>query len=434
METFLGEGIFNRDDDVWKAHRALARPFFARDRITDFEIFERYAASTVTLMSLLSASNHPVEVQDMYARFTLDAASEFLFGKNVDTLSGQLPVPGQTHMSAKGSAVEDEFGSFAQAFEAVQVNILKRSRRGYFWPVYELLARDPQLAHMDVIKRWLDPLVDRVLENKSNMQKAGVKNPLDQSIFLEYLADNTEDRKVIQDQLLNILLASRDTTSFLLTAVTYFLAMHPEVAKKLRAEVLEYCGSNGAPTFETIKAMKYMRAVINETLRVLPPVPGNGRESRPQACVLPQSDGTYAEPAEPLYVPPSTQIIYLSGLTQRNPALWGPDADVFDPERWLDERLSIFTSRPMIFTPFSAGPRICIGQNYALNEASCFIIRLMQQFDTFTLAPEAQPEGSLPPLHWKNGKGRETFERLWPNSAMTCFIKGGLWVRFGKAE
>lgn len=65
----------------------------------------------------------------------------------------------------------------------------------------------------------------------------------------------------------------------------------------------------------------------------------------------------------------------------------------------------------------------CIGQNYALNEASFFLTRLVQRFDTFTLAPEAQPLGSLPPPEWKQGKGRETYEKLWPNSALTSFVK-----------
>lgn len=127
----------------------------------------------------------------MYARFTLDTASEFLFGKNLDTLSGTLPVPGKTAMSAKGSATEDEFGSFAQAFEDVQTIILARIRRGYFWPLLELL-HDSTTPHMKVIHEWLDPLVERVIKNKANMRKAGVQSSLDQSTFLDYLADNTE--------------------------------------------------------------------------------------------------------------------------------------------------------------------------------------------------------------------------------------------------
>jgi len=87
----------------------------------------------------------------------------------------------------------------------------------------------------------------------------------------------------------------------------------------------------------------------------------------------------------------------------------------------------------MMFTPFSAGPRICIGQNYAYNEASFFLIRLMQQFDTFGLATDAQPQSSLPPLEWKCGRGRQAVEMVRPEAAMTLFVKSGLWVRLGKA-
>ncbi|EMD35976.1 hypothetical protein CERSUDRAFT_115922 [Gelatoporia subvermispora B] len=433
FENFLGEGIFNRDDQVWKTHRALARPFFARDRITDFETFQKYTNKTVAIMSSLSSSHKPIEVQDLYGRFTLDAAAEFLFGQPMDTLSGKLPVAGETRLSAKGSATEDDFGSFAQAFETVQTIVTVRARRGYFWPVWELLG-DETSPHVAVISRWLEPVVQHALSNKSKMKMAGLTTSVSQSTFLEYLADQTEDPKVIRDQLLNILLASRDTTATLLTYATYFLAEHPEVMQKLRAEVIEHCGTSKPPTFENIKAMRYLRAVINETLRLFPPVPLNTRESRSEPCMFPKSDGTYAEPEQPLYVPANTLIITLPFLQHRNSTLWGADADAFDPDRWLDERLSRYTANPMMYTPFSAGPRICIGQNYALNEASCFLVRLLQQFDSVSLAPDAQPAESLPPPEWKRGKGRQTFEKIWPGAALTAYIKGGLWVRFTKAE
>jgi hypothetical protein len=160
------------------------------------------------------------------------------------------------------------------------------------------------------------------------------------------------------------------------------------------------------------------------------------------------ADPTFSDSdPRPLYIPADTIIMYFPVLTQRNKALWGEDADEFDPERWIDpDRLKKYVSNPTMFTPFSAGPRIvsstpslsasfarrlligiqCIGQNYAYNEMSYFLVRLLQQFDRFTLAREYQPEGSLPPADWKSGKGRKTIEKIWPSSAMTLYVK----VRF----
>ncbi|KAJ6629919.1 cytochrome P450 monooxygenase CYP63 [Mycena sp. CBHHK59/15] len=434
METFLGQGIFNRDDEMWKMHRNVARPFFARERISDFEIFERYTRRTLNLVSSLSSSGQACEAQDLYARLTLDAASEFLFGADLNTLGASLPVAGKTEMGPKGSATDDSWGAFAKAFEMAQQIVTDRGRIGHLWPLFELF-KDKNEVNVTVIQAWLDPLVERAVDDKRRAQKAGIDSPVADKTFLQHLTDSTDDPVLIRDQLLSVLLASRDTTACLLTFVTYFMAIYPEVAKKLRAEVLDHCGLHGSPNYEQIKNMKYMRAVINEVLRLYPPVPLNVRETRAEACTLPPSDPSYANSdPRPFYMPGGTTIMYLPLLMQRNPALWGPDADVFDPERWLQpDRVAKFVSNPTMYAPFSAGPRICLGQNYAYNEASYFIVRLMQEFDTFTLAPEFQPTGSLPPPEWKHRQGRQAVERVWPASAMTLYIKGGLWVRFGRS-
>ncbi|KAF8063490.1 cytochrome P450 monooxygenase CYP63 [Lyophyllum atratum] len=428
METFLGEGIFNRDDDVWKMHRSIARPFFARERISDFEIFEKHSARTLALLSASEGANQPSEAQDLYARFTIDAASEFLFGKNLDTLSSALPIPGKTPMGPKGSATLDEWGSFTGAFEMAQQIVTTRARIGYLWPLFEIFG-DKMIPYMEVVQKWLDPLVGQALADKAHSQKAGISNGIADKTFLQHLVDSTDDPILIRDQLLSMLLAARDTTACVLTYITYFMAIYPHVAERLRAEVLEHCGPSAPPTYDQIKNLKYMRAVINETMRLFPP-------SRPEPCVLPPSDPTYPEQdRRPLYMPGSTTIIYLPLIVQRNKALWGPDADAFDPERWLDpKRIAKFVANPAMFAPFSAGPRICIGQNYAYNETSYFLVRLLQQFDRFTLAPEVQPEGSMPPPEWKERHGRQATEKIWPAAAMTLYVKGGMWVRFHKAN
>jgi len=160
------------------------------------------------------------------------------------------------------------------------------------------------------------------------------------------------------------------------------MAMHPEIATKMRAEVLEHCGSHSIPTVDQIYQLKYskffvlrsqyesehrpVRAVLDETLRLFPPVPLNVRESRSMPCLLPSSDPTYLHSdlqdqlnCRPLFLPKNTIVTFLPLLTQRNKALWGEDADEFRPERWLESETKVKCNANMgMFMPFSHGPRI----------------------------------------------------------------------------
>ena len=80
------------------------------------------------------------------------------------------------------------------------------------------------------------------------------------------------DGKVLKDETLNILLAGRDTTACTLTSAVFALAEHPDVLDRLRKEVLDVVGPSRRPTYDDIREMKYMRAFINEVLRLYPPV------------------------------------------------------------------------------------------------------------------------------------------------------------------
>ena len=106
---------------------------------------------------------------------------------------------------------------------------------------------------------------------------------------------------------------------------------------------------------QSIKLTTVVRAVLNETLRLFTPLHGSIRESRDEGIILPPSDATYNR--GPMYLPPNSPVYTLPFLLQRNAALWGPDAHVYDPDRWLDERLQRMAGNPAIFIPFGAGPR-----------------------------------------------------------------------------
>jgi cytochrome P450 len=88
--------------------------------------------------------------------------------------------------------------------------------------------------------------------------------------LLSHLVSCTTDQKIIRDELLNILLASRDTTASLLSSVIYELAKNPDMLKKLRQEVLGTCGKEGAVSADAVRGMRYLRAILNETLRCHP--------------------------------------------------------------------------------------------------------------------------------------------------------------------
>lgn len=172
-------------------HRNMARPFFARERISDFDVIEKHCAHTLSILSSLAASNEACDAQDLYGRFILDSASEFLFGKDMETLSASLPVPGETAMGPKGSATEDTWGSFTRAFDMAQLNITNRGRIGSMWPLFELF-KDQNEEHCTVVKQWLDPLVEQVLENKRIMRKAGITSSIAEKNFLQHLTDSTD--------------------------------------------------------------------------------------------------------------------------------------------------------------------------------------------------------------------------------------------------
>ncbi|KAK0499418.1 cytochrome P450 monooxygenase pc-3 [Armillaria luteobubalina] len=420
LGSLLGAGVFNSDGDMWKFHRDMSRPFFNRDRISDFDNFERHAVSTISQIRARLREGFPIDFQDVVARFTLDSATGFLFGKDVKSIAAGLPYPAESPLANRPNFVNHPSNLFIKAFSRGMELIAGRVQGGGTWPLVEFWKDNVQ-PNRAAVDRFIEPVLTKALDRKLK----GIETESDEETvsLLDLLVRSTNDAKVIKDELVNVLVAGRDTTASLLTFAMYMMCEHPEMAQRLQAEILEKVGTR-RPTYADIRDMKYLRAFLNETLRLYPVVPVNDRTSR-TATTLPNQGRA------PYFIPKRTRVAYSVFLMHRRTDLWGPDALEFDPDRFLDSRLHKYlTPNPFIFVPFNAGPRICLGQQFAYNESSYYLIRFLQTFSSFSLAIDAQPAEGIPPTNWTEmpgtTKGRE---KIMLGFHLTLYAKAGLWIR-----
>ncbi|KAI3618141.1 alcohol dehydrogenase [Moniliophthora roreri] len=428
FSSLLGTGVFAADGELWKFHRSITRPFFSKDRISHFDIFDRHADVAIAQMKKRFGEGYPVDFQDVVSRFTLDSATEFLFGKDVQTLSGTLPYPFYSSLANVSTDLSDEIrNKFVQSFNGAQNATALRARFGDEWPLFEFW-KDKTKEKMKDVNRFLEPVLTEALQRqrgKGGIHKLGVDREVKEGeTVLDHLVNYTDDPVILRDEIMNLAVAGRDTTASILTFTVYMLSQHPKIFRRLREEIFTKIGSSRRPTFDDFRDMKYLRAVLNEVLRLYPPVQSKA------GVVLPSLEGK-----KPFYIPPETRVAYGVFIMHRRTDLWGPDALEFDPDRFLDERLHKYlTPNPFIFLPFNAGPRICLGQQFAYHEASFFLVRLLQQFCSIRFSEEAQPPSARPPPRWKDERGIKARERVQIRSHLTMYVVDGLWVTMEEAS
>ncbi|KAI0824718.1 cytochrome P450 monooxygenase pc-2 [Trametes gibbosa] len=411
LDSVLGTGVFNTDGEF---HRTMTRPYFSRDRISHFELFNVHAAVAIEKMQKHFKAGHAVDFQDLVSRFALDSATEFLFGTSAHSLNSDLPRAHDDDVYTRHTQPEDASDRFSKAVLGAQRALAMRLRLGWTWPLQEII-KDASEEHMRVIDEFLQPILEEAITKNRNPDFVKHSGDEDHETLLDHLVKLTDDPVLLHDETLNILIAGRDTTASTLSFVVYMMCLYPEVFQRLREEVLEGLGNNQMPMFEDIRKLKYLRAVINETLRLYP-------------IVVAVQDTTLPNPSDPtgprVFVPAGTGVAYSVFLTHRRKDYWGPDALSFDPDRWLDERLNTyFATNPFIFLPFNAGPRICLGQQFAYNEMSFFLVRLLQSFSHMELDLRAQPPDSRAPREWAAAEGQKGREKIIPSSQLTLFLQ-----------
>ncbi|TFL02950.1 cytochrome P450 [Pterulicium gracile] len=428
LSGLFGTGVFNSDGDMWKFHRQMTRPFFSKERITDFEIFDIHATETMHKLKSRLKEGFPVDFQDLSGRYTLDSATSYLFGKEVGTLSASLAYP---HNSPKHIPLQQSShpaDQFLYAFQETQNISAYRVRFGEEWQLGEFW-KDRNVPHLEVIDGFIEPILRDAVRKKQTGEKVE-KGGEAETTLLDYLVTKTEDHTTLRDETFNLLVAARDTTSSLLTFVVYMLAEHPDVLRRLREEILDQVGPTNMPTYDDVRVMKFLRAVLNETLRFFAPVPFNIRTCKNATLWASKVPGE-----KPMFIPAGTRIPYSVLIMHRREDLWGPDAGKWDPDRFIDERVERLTANPFIFLPFNAGPRICLGQQFAYNEASFFLVRLLQNFSEISLALDAVPPEHRPRDEWKDGgEGFHSGQKVWARAHITMYASGGLWVNMKEAS
>ena len=147
---------------ILRYHRSMARPFFSRERISDFEIFNRHADQVVIKMKERFSQGVAVDVQDVLSRFTLDTATEFLFGRDVKSLSAELPYPSTYKGYTRPAHPSDEFAS---AFNRAQEYSFSRMIYGKSWPLFEF-RKDIVAAEVNLTDKFISPLIGAALQRK----------------------------------------------------------------------------------------------------------------------------------------------------------------------------------------------------------------------------------------------------------------------------
>ncbi|KAF9925811.1 hypothetical protein FBU30_004460 [Linnemannia zychae] len=323
-----------------------------------------------------------IDLQNIFYLLTLDSFGRIGFGESFGCLiDPEKEVP------------------FAAAFDRLQA-VLSERFNFPFWKIKDWwtgndkkVARDTKIVFdfaFRIIKRR------RALEEKTGVEGHGIAHDTNEDVgcggilsssgkdlmqlFMESTDDNGErlTDEALKEILINFLIAGRDTTAQALSWMFYLIhrSQTPkEILVKLREEI-DTVLQGGLPTYETAQLQKYTKACFFETLRLYPSVPQNIK-SAIEDDVLPGGIKVYK----------GEKVTWGVWGMGRDTDIWGPDAEEFRPERWLqgDKFPSIK------FVSFHLGPRICLGQHFAYIQAITVTSMLLQKFDFELVDPDTEP-------------------------------------------
>ncbi|MDO5969917.1 cytochrome P450 [Flavivirga aquimarina] len=374
------DGVFNAEGATWKRQRKPTAEALSVKNIKAFypvildktkvilEKFKNYAQQKTI-----------VDVQKEFMAFTIDITTEIAFGHKLDTINNKS-------------------NSFQKHLEVIFPMINTRVTAPI--PIWRYFKRekdkilDASLKAIEkVIYEFIDDAKKRIAENPKLREQP--------SNFLEALLVENEDvnftDKEIYGNVFTILLAGEDTTSNSLSWAMYYLAQHPEIVAKVRAEAKDIYTEDTPNMYEHIDQLKYANAVAQEAMRLKPTTPQLYLESNEDVII------------DNLFIPKGTSIILQNKVAQTDEAYFS-NPDSFVPERWMVNGCPMHKNHvPNVMRAFGGGARYCPGMHLAKTEMIILISTLCKHFD-FKL--EVKPE-----------QIREQFEfTMYPENLKVAFI------------
>jgi cytochrome P450 len=333
----LGDGLLTSEGELWRKQRKVIQPAFQSRRVAEQAgVIAEEAAGLVRRLRA-AGRDGPVNVLHEMTGLTLGVLGRTL----LDTDLGRFRSIGSDF-----AAVQDQ-----AMFELASLSAV---------PTWIPLPRQLRFRQA---RRRLQGIVDRLVAERSasSQGRADVLSRLILSAGEE--SDPAVGRQRLRDELVTLLLAGHETTASTLSWTLYLIDRHPEVGERLRAEAVEVLG-DGLPTYPDLQRLRYTAMVLDEVMRLYPPV-----WILPRKSLAPDTVGDYRVPA-------GADVLICPYTLHRHPEFWAAP-DRFDPDRFDPDRVS---GRPRYaYIPFGAGPRFCVGNHLGLMEAAFVVAMLVRE-------------------------------------------------------
>ncbi|XP_071803202.1 cytochrome P450 4F4-like isoform X2 [Asterias amurensis] len=377
---WLGEGLAISDGAKWKRNRRLLTGSFHFDVLKTYvPIYNDCIEVLLRKMGDLAAKGQPLNIDHAIGQCTFDIILRTSCSHQSNCQLKEPPINGELDPLSATNVLT----GIVQARTTGSPVFLNPLVFRYFSPLYPEWKRASQY-----LTDFASQLINARKDELDQKMKSGdpLNKPRD---FLDtVLMARDEDGtgltvQEISDEVNTFLFGGHDTTASTLTWVLYELARHPEHQAKVREEVDEILDGRDSDriTSKDMIQMEYMSLVIKEAIRMYTPV------------ILPTRTLTAPYDVDGVTLQTGTSLAINLYQLHHNPTVWGEDHMEFKPSRFLPENFNKMD--PFAFSPFSAGPRNCIGQQFALNNIKVFVSRILRRFNLGLVEGDSEPVPNL---------------------------------------